>query len=55
MKDIKNKVLNFLNQQWDGTWENLEQFSLSNQGKGWGGFTNEHDTLDLYLNNWEVL
>jgi FkbM family methyltransferase len=43
MEDIKNKVLNFLNQQWDGTWENLEQFSSLNQGKGWGGFTIEDE------------
>jgi len=33
----KDLVLNFLNHQWNGTWEELEKFSASNQGKGWGG------------------
>lgn len=43
MEDIKNKVLNFLNHQWDGSWESLEQFSSLNQGKGWGGSTIEEE------------
>lgn len=39
MQDTKNKVLDFLNTQWDGSWKTLEQFSALHQGKGWGGST----------------
>jgi len=47
MQNIKNNVLNFLNQNWDGTWDSLEKFSALNQGKGWGGSIN--DEIDSCL------
>lgn len=35
MKSNKDKVLNFLNNDWDGSWVSLEKFSALQQGKGW--------------------
>jgi len=50
MQNIKNTILNFLNQNWNGTWEGLENFSALNQGKGWGGsITDEIDSCLLLL------
>jgi FkbM family methyltransferase len=39
MNNIKNNILNFLDTDWDGTWQNLEMFCSLKQGKGWGTCT----------------
>lgn len=39
MNNNKNVLVNFLDRQWDGSWESLETFSALHQGKGWGGST----------------
>lgn len=52
MKDNKNKVLNFLDSKWDGSWKTLEQFSALQQGKGWGGsIDDEIDCCLSFLND----
>lgn len=41
--EIKQNILNFLENSWDGTWQGLEIFCSLNQGKGWGTSTIQNE------------
>lgn len=50
MQEIKNSILKFLDESWDGSWQSLEKFSALNQGKGWESFSlKEEIDSCLYL------